>query len=163
MTIKHIVAMDRNGCIGVGDSLPWYLPTDLNHYKENTLGKAVVMGSNTYDNMPKFALEDRTVYRVSRSKGNMLSAEYLGNLRSFHSASTDLMIAGGAEVYSETLHLAEELLITEVDLVVNGDKYYPPFSHLFTKVEESPTYEENGICFRFTRWVSNSINNSKPE
>lgn len=162
MKIIHIVAMDRNGCIGVGDNLPWHIPSDLQYFKENTLGKAVLVGNNTYKALPAVVSEGRTLYKVSRSKGDQLTLENLEGLRSFTSASTDLMIAGGAEVYAQTLHLADELLITEVDLAVNGDKYYPPFLDTFVKVYSSPTHHENGIDFRFTKWVP-KLNDEKPE
>lgn len=163
MKMIHIVAMDRNGCIGNNGQLPWHLSADLKYFKENTVGKAVVVGRKTYETLPPPVLQDRTVYSATRSKGNMLSADHLESLRSFHSASTDLMIAGGAEVYAETLHLADELLITEVDLEVKGDSYYPPFFHLFDKVYSSENHEENGVTFRFTRWIPKSINQNSQE
>lgn len=158
MKIKHIVAMSINGCIGIDGELPWHLPSDLKWYKEQTLGKAVVVGSKTYDGLPPAALQGRTVYRASRSKPNFLSLENLQNLRSFESASTDLIIAGGAEIYAQTLHLADELLITEVFLEMEGDSYYPPFLESFRKDWQSEVLTETGIQFRFTRWIPLNVN-----
>lgn len=159
----HIVAMAKNGCIGIDGGLPWSIPSDLKYFKEKTVGKAVVVGRKTYDSLPPKVFSNRSVYSVSRSKGNLLTEDYLESLRSFHSSSTDLMIAGGAEVYEQTLHLADELLITEVDLEAEGDSYYPPFVHLFDKVYTSENFEENGITFRFTSWIPKATNQNSQE
>ena len=44
---KKIVAIwaeDENRLIGVNDRLPWRLPKELKHFKETTMGQALLMG-----------------------------------------------------------------------------------------------------------------------
>jgi len=36
--VSLIVAMARNGVIGVNNTLPWHLPADLKHFKSLTMG-----------------------------------------------------------------------------------------------------------------------------
>ena len=41
--ISHLVAMAKNRVIGVNNDLPWNLPDDLNHFKQYTLNKPIVV------------------------------------------------------------------------------------------------------------------------
>ena len=55
MKIAMIVAMDEDGFIGKGNSLPWRLPTDMARFRELTVGdgfNSVVMGRKTWDSLP---------------------------------------------------------------------------------------------------------------
>ena len=155
MKLIHIAAMDRNQCIGSNGNLPWYLPKDLAFFKQFTLGKSLVVGNTTFKTLPKKVSEGRTLHVVSRSKGDQLTTEHLLDLCD---SNDELVVIGGSEVYAGTLHLADELLITEVDLEVDGDKYYPPFLDTFKKVYTSDTFTENEINFRFTKWIPKANN-----
>jgi dihydrofolate reductase len=53
MELKLIYARSRNGVIGRDGQLPWHLPADLAHFKQTTLGQAVVMGRKTWDSLPE--------------------------------------------------------------------------------------------------------------
>ena len=39
--VVHVVAMDKNNCIGKGNALPWHISTDLKHFKAITQGGVV--------------------------------------------------------------------------------------------------------------------------
>ncbi|HHB91812.1 MAG TPA: dihydrofolate reductase, partial [Thioploca sp.] len=45
------VAMDENDLIGINNSLPWYLPADLKHFRTITMGKPIIMGRKTYESI----------------------------------------------------------------------------------------------------------------
>ena len=59
MELKLIYARSRNGVIGREGQLPWHLPADLAHFKQTTLGQAVVMGRKTWESLPKRPLPGR--------------------------------------------------------------------------------------------------------
>ena len=42
-----IVAKSINNIIGINNSLPWNLPSDLKRFKEITMGKKILMGNKT--------------------------------------------------------------------------------------------------------------------
>src|ERR1700731_3881380 len=46
--IIGIVAVDRNGAIGKGGTLPWHYSADMKFFKETTTGNACVMGHRTW-------------------------------------------------------------------------------------------------------------------
>jgi dihydrofolate reductase len=52
MKIGMIWAQSENGVIGADGKLPWHLPEDLQHFKETTMGSAVVMGRKTWESIP---------------------------------------------------------------------------------------------------------------
>ena len=49
--IIHIVAMDKNGTIGVNDKLPFHIPEDLSNFKAATMDALIVMGFKTYQSI----------------------------------------------------------------------------------------------------------------
>lgn len=50
--INLIFARAANGVIGVNNTIPWHLPEDMAHFKQQTAGAPVVMGRKTWDSLP---------------------------------------------------------------------------------------------------------------
>ena len=50
--INLIFARAANGVIGVNNTIPWHLPEDMAHFKQQTLGAPVIMGRKTWDSLP---------------------------------------------------------------------------------------------------------------
>ena len=65
MKISLIVAVSRNGVIGVDNQLPWHLPEDLKYFKSVTMGKPIIMGRKTYDSIGR-PLPGRTNIVITR-------------------------------------------------------------------------------------------------
>lgn len=125
--ISLVVAMDRNGLIGRDGDLPWRLPNDLKHFKRLTVGKTVLMGRKTWISLGR-PLPDRDNWVLTRDP--QFAAE---GCRVFHRledalaahAGDELMVIGGAELYRQTLPLAQRLYVTEVDARLEGDTHFP--------------------------------------
>lgn len=47
-----IAAVSKNGVYAEGNKIPWYLPEDLQHFKELTTGHTVIMGRKTWESLP---------------------------------------------------------------------------------------------------------------
>ena len=45
--VNMILASDKNGLIGDGDKLPWYIRSELDYFKRMTLGCRIVTGKQT--------------------------------------------------------------------------------------------------------------------
>jgi dihydrofolate reductase len=131
MIISIIVAMDDNGVIGAGGTLPWHLSSDLKHFKSITMGKPIVMGRKTYESIER-PLPGRENIIVTRDKNyiaegcivlHSLDAVYA------HCCNNDeIMIMGGADLYTKTLDKASRIYMTEVHTDVNGDVFFPKFN-----------------------------------
>jgi len=130
MIISIIVAMDIKGVIGRKGTLPWYLSSDLKHFKAITMGKPIVMGRKTYESIGK-PLPGRENIVVTRNE--IFSAErctVLNNLDEVYSyckSVDEIMIMGGAELYVQTLDKADRIYLTEVRADIEGDTYFPLF------------------------------------
>ena len=65
MTLSLIVAMTKNHVIGQENKMPWHLPADLAWFRQNTLGKPVIMGRKTFESIGR-PLPKRTNIVLSR-------------------------------------------------------------------------------------------------
>ncbi|OGY58166.1 MAG: dihydrofolate reductase [Candidatus Colwellbacteria bacterium RIFCSPHIGHO2_02_FULL_43_15] len=131
MIISIITALDNNNLIGKKNGLPWYLPADLKHFKEKTLGKPVVMGKTTYESIGKL-LPERTNIILSRDANFKVSGARV--VKSVEEALEvakgfpEVMIIGGASIYKQFLPLAQKLYLTRVYNDFEGDIYFPEFN-----------------------------------
>ncbi|TRY33479.1 type 3 dihydrofolate reductase [Aliiglaciecola sp. M165] len=126
-----IAAMAKNRVIGADNSMPWHLPADLAHFKRITLGKPVVMGRKTYQSIGK-ALPGRVNIVISRDPQLKLAdAIVVENCEKAIQAAGDvgeLMVIGGGTIYEFFLPLCHRLYLTEIDLNVEGDTYFPDYT-----------------------------------
>ena len=77
MIISSLVAMNGNKLIGVNNDLPWKLKDDLEHFKNYSMHKPIIMGRNTYDSIGR-PLPNRTNIIVSNTL-NEVSGCYICN------------------------------------------------------------------------------------
>ena len=127
-----IVARDRNGAIGRDGDMPWRLPEDLALFKRETDGGAIIMGRRTWESLPRRPLPNRLNIVVSRdpSVAELVAPDIAAAITLARAAGhMRLYGIGGARIYKEMLPIADRLLVTEVDLAVEGaDTHFPDFS-----------------------------------
>jgi dihydrofolate reductase len=128
--LSIIVAMAKNRTIGVNNTLPWRCPEDLKHFKALTMGHHMIMGRKTFDSIGK-PLPGRTTVVVTRDAHlkieGCLIAHSLQEAIELCSDDAEAFIVGGAEIYSQSLQLADTLYITEIQQDVEGDAHFPEF------------------------------------
>jgi dihydrofolate reductase len=127
MTVTLIAAVGANRAIGRDNDMPWHLPEDLAHFKRTTLGHTLVMGRRTYDSIGR-ALPGRTTVVLTRQQSwsapNVLVAHSLE--RAMELAHGDeVFIAGGGEIYAQALHLADAMVLTEVEQSPEAAVFFP--------------------------------------
>ena len=129
-SLSIIVAMAKNRTIGVNNTLPWRCPEDLKHFKALTMGHHMIMGRKTFDSIGK-PLPGRTTVVVTRDKGlkieGCLIAHSLQDAIKLCAGDAEAFIVGGADIYSQSLQLADTLYITEIQQDVEGDAHFPEF------------------------------------
>ncbi len=156
--IALIVAMDRGGLIGRDGDLPWRLPNDLKHFKRQTVGKTVLMGRRTWDSLGR-PLPQRTNWVLTRDRDFRADGarvfRHLDEALSAHGDAeqgAELMVIGGAELYRQTLPLAQRLYLTEVDAELDGDTHFPAFDRADwreVEAESHPADERHAWPYRF--------------
>lgn len=131
LALNIIVAMDRNGLIGVGNNLPWKIPEDLKYFKEVTTNNIVVMGRKTAESIGK-SLPNRYNIVLTRDVINK-QINYTGRYAITDSLDTisilsnndEVFIIGGAEIYKQFYPHCDKLYITYVNDTYEGDVYFP--------------------------------------
>jgi dihydrofolate reductase len=134
MKLSLIVAVSRNGVIGLDNQLPWHLPEDLKYFKSVTMGKPIVMGRKTYDSIGR-PLPGRTNIVITRDPSwhadgvmvaqSLESALDMGSKASAEAGVEEVMVIGGEQIYRMTLPAADRLYLTQVDADVEGDAFFP--------------------------------------
>lgn len=128
MLISLIVAASENNVIGQDGDLPWRLPDDMAFFRRSTLGHPVIMGRRTWDTLPK-PLDQRVNIVLSRQPD--LDAEGATLVQTPEQAieacndAEDCFVIGGGEIYRLFLSQAEQVLLTRVHAVVDGDARFP--------------------------------------
>jgi dihydrofolate reductase len=125
-----VLAAAENGVIGRGDSLPWELPDDLQHFKRTTMGRPIIMGRKTFESVG-FPLPGRRNIVITRdsawSHEGVLTCHALEEAleRAFEQALIDgadaVMVVGGAEIYRLAMPRADRIVLTRVQGEVPGD------------------------------------------
>jgi len=133
-----IAAVADNGCIGIDNKLPWYLPEDLKYFKAVTSGKAVIMGRATFDSLGR-PLPNRTNIVITRNAAftapegvrivhSLDAAIALAESVAHIDGSEEIIIIGGAQIYADALPRVDRLYLTEVKKSVSGDAFFPAWN-----------------------------------
>lgn len=123
--ITMIGALSQNNCVGIDNTLPWKIPSDLKFFKEKTLNKTVVMGYNTFISLNEKPLPNRKNIVVSNNKNNKnKNFEFLTFLEIIElSKYEDLFIIGGPKTWELFKVYCDEALITRVQTNIDGDSF----------------------------------------
>lgn len=126
--LSLIVAFSTNQVIGVDNTMPWHLPEDLKRFRALTTGHHIIMGRKTYESLGRL-LPDRTTVIVTRNQDyNVDGAVICHSLEEAVQAckhDDEAFIIGGAQLYEKALDYVNKLYVTEVQLEVEGDAFFP--------------------------------------
>ncbi|GAB2024622.1 dihydrofolate reductase [Lactovum odontotermitis] len=142
--ICGIWAESQNGVIGIDGKLPWRLPKELQHFKETTMGAALLSGRKTFDGINHRLLPGRETLILSRDKNLHFDGVTVLHSREevlnwFAAQDKDLFVQGGAQLFSLFAQDFDVLYRTVIDGEFAGDTYFPadfPFDK-FEKISET--------------------------
>lgn len=153
--ISLIVAVARNGVIGAGNQIPWHLPAELKIFKSATMGHHIVMGRRTWESIGRL-LPGRTTVIVTRQQGydvpGAIVAHSLEAALAACRGDDEIFVIGGAELFRETLPIADRLHYTVVETEPAGDVRMPKVDwNAWREVSaiESQPDERNPLAFRY--------------
>ena len=143
MIISLIAAVSENNVIGKNNALPWHLPTDMKYFRDTTMGHCVIMGRKNYDSIPlKYRpLDGRVNIVVTRKKDFLAPGCIVVNsveeaLKTAEANSplgvggSEVFIIGGADIYRQTIDIADKIHYTKIHHTFDGDAFFP-------KIDES--------------------------
>ncbi len=143
MNIKTslIVAMAQNNCIGKENKMPWHISDDLKRFKSLTMDHPVIMGRKTYESIIGYLnkpLPGRTNIVISRSGfDNKYNVPVFSDIKeSINHAKIiakehnkdEIFIIGGAQIYTQSINIADRIHLTKVHQDVDGDAFFPDFN-----------------------------------
>lgn len=127
-----IAAVDKNWAIGHANKLLVSIPNDQKHFREETLGKVVVLGRKTLETFPGgLPLKGRTNIilttdpEFSAKEAIIVHSkeELFEELKKYD--SKDVYIIGGDSVYKMMLPYCDTAHITKIDHVYHADTCFP--------------------------------------
>lgn len=160
MKIKLIAAIGTEHQIGKDNELLWDSKRDLEMFKKETTGKTILMGRKTFDSLPG-VLPERNHVVVSRK--DFVAPEGVRKFNDLEDALRqlkneeleELYIIGGAEIYHQTMGIADELIISHFPFQGEADSFFPPFSRKVWRAVQtlsfSPAMNEP-MSFKFVRY-----------
>lgn len=133
--IALVVAVAENGVIGQHNGIPWRLKADQQRFKAITIGKPIVMGRKTFDSLRR-PLPGRTNIVITRKPDftaagavvtrSLADALAIAKGDALRRSATQIVVIGGAEIYTASMPVADCLEVTEVHARVDGDTVFPP-------------------------------------
>jgi dihydrofolate reductase len=184
MKIIAIAAVSKNGIIGSNNQLPWDIPEDLKYFKDCTRGQIVVMGRKTYESLGKplpkrenavitsnadFLLPDGVLRFADLQQSiHFYRQRALQNPSEAHGDLINCFIIGGGQIYTQSLTFLDEVWLTEIDQIIDGDVFFPEFSQGKFKLaqnSDSVFYEREVLLktdlqcpvnYRFVRYARRS-------
>jgi len=155
--MKIIVAVDNKWGIGCENDLLFNLPLDMQHFKNATLNKTVVMGKNTLLSLPNgkpLKNRENIVLSTSKLDGDFILVKSLEELLSITKNKDDVFIIGGASVYELLLPYCDEAIITKVDADGGADCFFPNLDEHkdFVLSSEGEWINDGDYRIRFCRY-----------
>lgn len=135
--ISLIAAMAQNRVIGFNNQMPWHMPADLAHFKKVTSGKPVIMGRKTFDSIGRLLPGRRNIVISRQTAPAGFAGDWVASLEQALALVQDapeVMIIGGGQLYEQALPMADRLYLTHIDFLVEGDAFFPDYTHLAWQV-----------------------------
>lgn len=163
--MKSIVAVDKKWGIGKKNDLLFNLPEDMKFFRQTTLNKVVVMGSNTLKSFPNGKpLKNRiniVLYPGGEKRDDCVVVESLeelsAELKKYN--TDDVFIIGGAMFYKTMLPYCSDVYVTKVDADGEAEVFYENLDQLnnWTCVNASESIETNGYNIKFTTYKNSEV------
>ena len=146
MEIILIVAMAANRVIGRHNDIPWHIPGEQQRFKKITMGHTLIMGRRTYQSIGR-PLPGRKTVIISRcpdyTEPGCSVAHSLAEALAGCQGDEKVFIAGGGEIFVQTMAMADAIYLTTLHREVAGDIFFPEFSaEDFSKEQEEVVANE---------------------
>ena len=156
-----IVAYDNERAIGKDGKLLWdkgEMRGDMQHFRELTVGNAVIMGRKTLQSIGMVLPERKNIVVSSSDIAPFLGAELTNSLSEAYMAAEpnkEIFVIGGGEIYKQALQDVYRIYATEVNASIDGaDTYFPELDENWepTDIQEFSADKNNKYPYRFVTY-----------
>jgi dihydrofolate reductase len=147
-----IVATDAQRGIGIHNTLPWKLPEDLAHFRRLTTGHPIIMGRKTFDSIGRPLPNRRNIVITRNTDWRHDGVEVVGSVEAAVALldGAEGFVIGGAEIYQQSLHVAEQLIITQIAHTFDCDAFFPEIDSSWQETaREEHVSEASGLHYAF--------------
>jgi dihydrofolate reductase len=127
-----IAAVSKNNVIGNDAKIPWRSKEELTHFKNTTLGSAVIMGRKTWESIKKPLAGRLNIIITSNEKYSVPFHEaiiFFSIKQAIEFLRTSIyekvFIIGGREVFDKVIDDVDEIILSEMNFEAEGDVYFP--------------------------------------
>jgi dihydrofolate reductase len=153
--ITLVVAIDAQRGIGVDNKLPWHLPEDLAHFKRVTLGHPIIMGRKTFDSIGRPLPKRRNIVVTRNRDWRHEGVDSAASLADAIALVGDepASIIGGAQVFTESMQIADRMIVTHIDGVYRCDTFFPEIDPaVWTVTAREDHRSSDGVAFSFVTY-----------
>jgi dihydrofolate reductase len=155
LKIVIIVAIAQNNVIGRSNGdMPWHISEDFQHFKKTTMGFPIIMGRKSFESLGK-PLKGRENIVVTRNKNLNYNFE---EIKVFHSLDDTIeyckslniekiFITGGGEIYKQSIHIANEMIISYMKFDAEGEVEFPHFNKSEWEIIDRDVREQFDIVY----------------
>lgn len=162
--MKLIVAVDENWGIGKRNGLLFSIREDMQFFKEHTLGKVVVMGSNTLLSFPNSKpLKNRTnivLWPGAEKRDDCTVVQSLSELSEELQKydSNDVFVIGGAMFYRTMLPHCDTAYITKIKADGGAEVFFEDLDALsnWHLADESEVVDNGAYKFTFCTYENDN-------
>ena len=148
--VTMLVAYTKNGrVIGNQGKIPWKLASERDRCKELTAGKSIIMGRTSFEEIGH-ALPYCTIIILSKTMRSVPSGCLLAHSlnKALKLCKNEILIAGGQEIYQQTINIATKVYATEIEADFDGDRFFPELQGNWKRTVEARK-EEAGIKYEY--------------
>jgi dihydrofolate reductase len=153
--ITLVVAIDAQRGIGVDNKLPWHLPEDLAHFKRVTLDHPIIMGRKTFDSIGRPLPRRRNIVVTRNRDWRHEGVDSAASLADAIALVGDepASIIGGAQVFTESMQIADRMIVTHIDAVYRCDTFFPEIDPAVWAVTAREDHRSlDGVAFSFVTY-----------
>jgi dihydrofolate reductase len=157
MKVTLIAAHSENLVLAREGRIPWHLPDDIAHFRACCVGKWLLAGRRTWEQMREWFQPGQTPVVVTRDVslavpgGFAVTGVTEGLALAEAGGAPECMIIGGGQIYAAALPRAGELILTEVHASVPGDVFFPALRpDEWREVERHPHPADSRHAYAFT-------------
>lgn len=136
--ITLIAAIGANREIGKDNKLLWDIPEEMRVFIKHTKGKTVLMGRKTFESIGNRPLPNRVNIVISRTMPETDGVHVYRSVQDALAEHPDVVVMGGEQIYRECMPLADELILSHVNMSFpDADSFFPEDDNdLFVQEDE---------------------------
>ncbi len=155
-----IAALSTNHVIGLDNRLPWKLAADWAYFKKVTTGFPMIMGRTSAESEDALYSDTRNIILTSQAA---LEISFDHQVADSFDAAFQLLhdfprvfVIGGENIFRQAISFADEMILTHVQGVFEGDAYFPTFDEEAwekTILLSQEADNENSHPFQIVKWA----------